>query len=112
MTAALTGAAAKLLLGLGWIESMLIGSIVSSTDAAAVFFLLHLHGLDIKPRVSSLLEIESAINDPMAVFLTVGCVELLLTGTSGGPWQLAADFTIRSSAAPCSASGRASFWSG
>jgi cell volume regulation protein A len=92
---ATAGAAAKLSLGLGWIESMLIGSIVSSTDAAAVFFLLHLHGLEIKPRVSSLLEIESAINDPMAIFLTVGCVELLATGSSGGPWQLAADFTLQ-----------------
>jgi potassium/hydrogen antiporter len=95
VTAALTGVAAKLFLGLGWIESMLIGSIVGSTDAAAVFFLLHLHGLDIKPRVSSLLEIESAINDPMAIFLTVGCVELLLTGSSGGPWQLVIDFTVQ-----------------
>jgi cell volume regulation protein A len=95
VTAALTGVAAKLFLGLGWIESMLIGSIVGSTDAAAVFFLLHLHGLDIKPRVSSLLEIESAINDPMAIFLTVGCVELLLTGSSGEPWHLAIDFTVQ-----------------
>jgi potassium/hydrogen antiporter len=95
VTAALTGVAAQLLLGLGWIESMLIGSIVGSTDAAAVFFLLHLHGLEIKPRVRSLLEIESAINDPMAIFLTIGCVELLLTGSSGGPWQLTIGFTVQ-----------------
>jgi len=95
VTAALTGVAAKLFLGLGWIESMLIGSIVSSTDAAAVFFLLNLHGLEIKPRVRSLLEIESAINDPMAIFLTVGCVELLLAGSSGASWQLAIDFTVQ-----------------
>ncbi|MGH6921782.1 MAG: potassium/proton antiporter, partial [Geminicoccaceae bacterium] len=93
--AALTGVAAKLLLGLGWIEGLLIGSIVGSTDAAAVFFLLHVHGLEIKPRVSSLLEIESAINDPMAIFLTVGCVELLLTGSSGEPWPLAIGFTVQ-----------------
>jgi cell volume regulation protein A len=95
LTAVLTGAAAKLFLGLGWIESLLIGSIVGSTDAAAVFFLLHLHGLEIKPRARSLLEIESAINDPMAVFLTIGCVELLVTGASGDPWQLAVGFTIQ-----------------
>ncbi|MGH6904914.1 MAG: cation:proton antiporter, partial [Geminicoccaceae bacterium] len=57
LTAALTAVAARLLLGLGWIESLLIGSIVGSTDAAAVFFLLHLHGLEIKPRVRSLLEV-------------------------------------------------------
>lgn len=95
LTAALTAVAAQLVLGLGWIESLLIGSIVGSTDAAAVFFLLHLHGLDIKPRVRSLLEIESAINDPMAVFLTIGCVELLLSGSGGAPLRLAIDFTIQ-----------------
>jgi potassium/hydrogen antiporter len=95
LTAALTAVAAQLLLGLGWIESLLIGSIVGSTDAAAVFFLLHLHGLEIKPRVRSLLEVESAINDPMAVFLTVGCVELLLSGSSGASWRLAIDFTVQ-----------------
>jgi cell volume regulation protein A len=94
LTAALTAVAAQLFLGLGWIESLLIGSIVGSTDAAAVFFLLHLHGLEIKPRVRSLLEIESAINDPMAVFLTVGCVELLLTGSSNASWRLLIDFTV------------------
>jgi cell volume regulation protein A len=94
VTAALTGLAAHLFLGLGWIESLLIGSIVGSTDAAAVFFLLHLHGLEIKPRTRSLLEIESAMNDPMAVFLTIACVELLLTGSSGDPWHLVADFIL------------------
>jgi cell volume regulation protein A len=94
VTAALTGLAAKLFLGLGWIESLLIGSIVGSTDAAAVFFLLHLHGLEVKPRTRSLLEIESAMNDPMAVFLTIGCVELLFTGSRGEPWHLALDFIV------------------
>ena len=64
LTALLTGAAAKLVLGFGWVESILIGSIVSSTDAAAVFFLLHLHGLEIKPRVRGLLEIEAAHQRP------------------------------------------------
>jgi len=94
VTAALTGVAARWLLGLGWIESFLVGSIVASTDAAAVFFLLHLHGLDVKPRVRSVLEVESGLNDPMAVFLTIGCVELLLTGTSDAPVRLAVDFAI------------------
>jgi potassium/hydrogen antiporter len=94
LTAALTALAAQLLLGLGWIESLLIGSIVASTDAAAVFFLLHLHGLEIKPRVRSLLEIEAAINDPMAVFLTITCVELLLAESTGASWHLAIDFTV------------------
>lgn len=92
LTALLTGVAARLFLGLGWIESILIGSIVSSTDAAAVFFLLNLHGLEIKPRVRSLLEIEAAINDPVAIFLTVGCVELLVAGDREWSWFLLVDF--------------------
>ena len=95
LTAVLTALAAQLLLGLGWIESLLIGSIVASTDAAAVFFLLHLHGLEVKPRVRSLLEVESAINDPMAVFLTISCVELLLSESSGASWWLAIDFIVQ-----------------
>jgi potassium/hydrogen antiporter len=92
VTAALTGVAAHWLLGLDWIESFLIGAVVGSTDAAAVFFLLHLHGLDIQPRVRSVLEVESGLNDPMAVFLTVGCVELLLADLAEPTWSLALDF--------------------
>ena len=74
-----------------------------------MFFLLHLHGLEIKPRVRSVLEIESGINDPMAVFLTVGCVELLLAGDRRGvlgSWRSTSP--TRSSAAPRSAWSRAS----
>ena len=92
VTAALTGAAAHLLLPLDWVESFLLGAVVASTDAAAVFFLLHLHGLDIKPRVRSLLEVESGLNDPMAIFLTVGCVELILHDDSELSWDLVTDF--------------------
>jgi potassium/hydrogen antiporter len=93
LTAALTGVAAHWLLQLGWIESFLIGAVVGSTDAAAVFFLLHLHGLDVKPRVRSVLEVESGLNDPMAVFLTVGCVELLLADGGELSWDVLLDFT-------------------
>jgi cell volume regulation protein A len=92
VTALLTGVAARLFLGFGWVESILIGSIVSSTDAAAVFFLLNLHGLEIKPRVRSLLEIEAAINDPVAIFLTVSCVELLVAGDREWSWFLPLEF--------------------
>ena len=73
-------------------DRKLIGAVVASTDAAAVFFLLHLHGLDIKPRVRSVLEVESGLNDPMAVFLTVGCVALLLADGAEPTWSLAIDF--------------------
>jgi cell volume regulation protein A len=80
MTAALTAPVAHLALGLGWTESLLVGSVVASTDAAAVFFLIHARGLRLRPRVSAILEIESGTNDPFAIFLTILLVEILLQG--------------------------------
>src|SRR5499425_1179130 len=80
LTAALTAPVAKFTLGLNWIESMLVGAVVASTDAAAVFFLLHARGLRLRPRVAATLEVESGSNDPFAVFLTIVLVEMLLVG--------------------------------
>jgi cell volume regulation protein A len=80
MTAALTAPVAHVVLGLGWIESLLVGSVVASTDAAAVFFLIHARGLRLRPRVGATLEIESGTNDPFAIFLTIMLVEMLLQG--------------------------------
>jgi len=85
LTAALTAPAAHYLLGLGWTESLLVGAVVASTDAAAVFFLIHARGLHLRPRVAATLEVESGSNDPFAVFLTLMLVEFLLNGT--GTWQ-------------------------
>jgi len=84
VTAALTAPVARYALGLGWTESLLVGSVVASTDAAAVFFLIHARGLRLRPRVSATLEIESGTNDPFAIFLTLLLVELLLYGPQ--PW--------------------------
>src|SRR6202163_956553 len=85
LTAALTAPVARYMLGLGWTESLLVGSVVASTDAAAVFFLIHARGLRLRPRVGATLEVESGSNDPFAVFLTIVLIELLLSG--GGSWQ-------------------------
>ena len=75
VTAALVGWLAHALLPLDWPESLLLGAAVSSTDAAAVFFLLRAGGLRIKDRARSILEIESGTNDPAAIFLTVVLLE-------------------------------------
>jgi cell volume regulation protein A len=59
--------------------------VIASTDAAAVFFLIHTRGLRLRPRVSATLEVESGTNDPFAIFLTIMLVEILVLGNIG--WQ-------------------------
>lgn len=74
LTTGLVGAAAHLIFGVDWVRSLLLGAIVASTDAAAVFFLLRVGGVTIRDRVAATLEIESGANDPMAIFLTATLV--------------------------------------
>lgn len=69
LTATLTAVAAHWL-GLAWPVALLLGAIVSSTDAAAVFAVLSASGIRLKDRVGHILEVESGLNDPMAVILT------------------------------------------
>jgi len=77
ITAGIVGIAAHWIFGFSLLEGMLLGSIIGSTDAAAVFFLLRVGGVTIRDRVRSTLEVESSSNDPIAILLTTAFVELL-----------------------------------
>ena len=84
VTAMVTGVAAAYILNIPLLQGMLLGAIVGSTDAAAVFSLLRNAGIHINKRLKSTLEIESASNDPMAIFLTVGLLEILVNDMKPG----------------------------
>ena len=77
LTAMITGLSATWVLGFSPLEGLLLGSIVGSTDAAAVFSVLRSGGVQIRRRLSDTLEVESGSNDPMAIFLTVGLMQVL-----------------------------------
>ena len=78
LTTGLVGVAAHWLFDLTWPQALLLGAVISSTDAAAVFFLLRAGGITLRSRVRGTLGVESGSNDPIAIFLTVTLVELVL----------------------------------
>src|ERR1700710_841090 len=82
VTALITAPVARFALDLNWTEALLVGAVVASTDAAAVFLLVHAQGLRLRPRVGATLEVESGTNDPFAIFLTLVLVEFLFLGQS------------------------------
>jgi cell volume regulation protein A len=77
VTAVVAGTAAAWALDLPWTTGLLVGAILSSTDAAAVFSVLRSRGAGLRGRLRQLLELESGSNDPMAVFLTIAVLEVV-----------------------------------
>jgi cell volume regulation protein A len=92
VTAVITGGFAAWIFDMHWLHGLLIGAIVGSTDAAAVFALLHAHGMELKQRVAATLEVESGSNDPMAVFLVVVLIEVIAAGHTSLSWTVAMEF--------------------
>jgi len=96
ITALIVGLFVHLLLGVSFAEGLLVGSIISSTDAAAVFSILRSKSLSLKGRLKPLLELESGSNDPMAALLTIGVLQWLTQpGTS--PWSMVLLFVMQMS---------------
>ncbi|TMD47940.1 MAG: potassium/proton antiporter, partial [Chloroflexi bacterium] len=77
LTAVIVAVFALVVLHFSFVEGLLLGAIISATDAAAVFSVLGARNLQLKGKLLPLLELESGTNDPMAVFLTVGLTALL-----------------------------------
>lgn len=78
LTAILVGLFAHFFLGFSILVGLLLGAIVSSTDAAAVFSVLSSDGMGLKGRLKELLEFESASNDPVAIILTICFIHLII----------------------------------
>lgn len=89
VTVAATGAFCHLAFGLGWLEGLLVGAVIASTDAASVFNALREHHLSLKDGTDSLLELESGSNDPLAYILTVALSSLLIGEPVDVPAMLA-----------------------
>ena len=85
---ALVGAFSTRVLGLDWPHGLLLGAAIASTDVAAVFTVLRSRSAGLQGRIRPLLELESALNDPMTVFLSVGLLALIVHPGSASPARL------------------------
>jgi cell volume regulation protein A len=94
LTAGLVGLFGVYVLGYGWEIALLLGAIVSSTDAAAVFTTMRSKGVGLRSNLKSLVELESGSNDPMAILLTTGLITLILLPESS-LLALAAGFVMQ-----------------
>lgn len=96
-TAGLVAVAARVL-GLDWSQALLLGAVVSSTDAAAVFSILRGGGIRLPPKLGGTLELESCLNDPVAVLLTTSLVATLAMTTGDSefsPWSLLIEIPLQ-----------------
>lgn len=84
MTAGITTVLCNVLLGLSWMESFLIGAVLSSTDAASVFAILRKKKLNLKDGTASILEVESGSNDPISYMLTIIAISLMGSSEASG----------------------------
>lgn len=96
ITALVVGLAAHWILKITLLEGLLLGAIVSSTDSAAVFSVLSSKGIHLRGKLKPLLELESGSNDPMAVFLTAGIIQLMLNPAKS-PLELIPAFILQMS---------------
>jgi potassium/hydrogen antiporter len=112
VTALVVAAFASTVLPFTFAEGFLLGAIVSSTDAAAVFSILRSRGVRLNQKVAATLELESGSNDPMAVFLTTAAIQMLMSSREGDWWILALEFVSQMSfgAAAGIAAGLGAAW--
>jgi len=94
LTAGIVGVSVPFFTDLGWKEGLLLGAIISSTDAAAVFTILRSKGMGLKGNLRETLELESGSNDPMAYFLTTAMITLIVNGDAS-VWQLVPMFFLQ-----------------
>ena len=94
VTTGAVGTFAHLVFGIGWLEGLLMGAVISSTDAASVFNVLREHKLSLKYNTDSMLELESGSNDPLSYLLTVVLSTVIVGGEVNVPLMLAEEILI------------------